>query len=67
MKQTYTDGTVIYTIDNCDCGLTAGCKKCQPIIIKPDYYSNPKAVRDVLNRMQRISARPQPMLRGTKE
>lgn len=26
-----TAGNVTYTIPNCDCGLTGGCEKCQPI------------------------------------
>ncbi len=28
-----TGGNITYTIDNCDCGLTGGCWKCQPIRI----------------------------------
>lgn len=28
-----TAGNVTYTIPNCDCGLTGGCWKCQPIHI----------------------------------
>ena len=28
-----TVGNVTYTIPNCDCGLTGGCEKCQPINI----------------------------------
>jgi len=28
-----TVGNVTYTIPNCDCGLTGGCEKCQPIHI----------------------------------
>lgn len=31
-----TAGNVTYTIPNCDCGLTGGCEKCQPICI-PKY------------------------------
>ena len=26
-----TSGKVTYLITNCDCGLTGGCDKCQPI------------------------------------
>ena len=26
-----TGGDVCITVDNCDCGLTGGCEKCQPI------------------------------------
>lgn len=26
-----TGGDVYYTIPNCDCGLTGGCEKCQPL------------------------------------
>lgn len=26
-----TAGNATYTIPNCDCGLTGGCDKCQPI------------------------------------
>lgn len=28
-----TVGNVTYTIPNCDCGLTGGCDKCQPLCI----------------------------------
>jgi len=28
-----TGGNVTYTIDDCDCGLTGGCNKCQPLHI----------------------------------
>ncbi len=28
-----TAGNVTYTIPNCDCGLTGGCWKCQPLHI----------------------------------
>ena len=28
-----TNGDVIITIDQCECGLTGGCDKCKPIII----------------------------------
>lgn len=28
-----TAGNVTYTIPDCDCGLTGGCEKCQPIHI----------------------------------
>lgn len=28
-----TGGDVYYTIPYCDCGLTGGCEKCQPIYI----------------------------------
>ncbi len=38
-----TGGNITYTIDNCDCGLTGGCWKCQPIHISGygsrDYLS----------------------------
>ncbi len=28
-----TAGNVTYTFSNCDCGLTGGCEKCQPLYI----------------------------------
>ena len=31
-----TAGNITYIIPNCDCGLTGGCEKCQPIHI-PKY------------------------------
>ena len=33
MQYETTGGDIIITIPNCDCGLTGGCEKCQPIII----------------------------------
>ena len=45
-----TGGTITYTIDNCDCGLTGGCWKCQPIHIpsRLNFYEAPypKFVRE---------------------
>ncbi len=35
-----TGGNITYTIDDCDCGLTGGCWKCQPIHIRPYPYEN---------------------------
>jgi len=32
---TFTDGTKIIYI-HCDCGLTGGCKKCQPFVYTPE-------------------------------
>jgi len=29
-----TAGNVTYTIPNCDCGLTGGCEKCKPLIMR---------------------------------
>ncbi len=29
-----TGGDIILTIPNCTCGLTGGCEKCQPIVIR---------------------------------
>lgn len=29
-----TDGDVYYTKPNCDCGLTGGCDRCQPILMQ---------------------------------
>ena len=34
MRYKTTGGDIIITIPNCDCGLTGGCIKCQPIILK---------------------------------
>ena len=28
-----TGGDTIITIPNCDCGLTGGCERCQPIVL----------------------------------
>lgn len=34
MQYETTGGDIIITIPNCDCGLTGGCEKCQPIILQ---------------------------------
>ena len=33
MRRELTDGTIIIDINICDCGLTGGCEKCNPIIL----------------------------------
>jgi len=33
VKTVGTGGSVTYTTENCDCGLTGGCKKCRPVHI----------------------------------
>lgn len=33
MRTSLTNGTVIIYADICECGLTGGCNKCQPITI----------------------------------
>ena len=33
---TYTDGTRITFVTECDCGLTGGCSKCQPFVYTPE-------------------------------
>lgn len=61
-KFSYTDGTIVYTIDNCKCGLTAGCPNCQPIIISPleemnnvvVYYTKPRYIQHGLIRIEEI-------------
>lgn len=37
-----TGGNVTYTIDNCDCGFTGGCNKCQPVHITNNYKPSPR-------------------------
>ena len=41
-KLTYTDGTVVITIDNCKCGFTGGCDLCRPYSYKMTgtYWGN---------------------------
>lgn len=34
MQYETTGGDIILTIPNCDCGLTGGCEKCQPIVLR---------------------------------
>ncbi len=46
-----TGGNVTYTIDDCDCGLTGGCWKCQPVHIpqsKVTYIPSPRFDPEVL-------------------
>ena len=35
-ETTYTDGTKVIFNIQCNCGLTGGCKKCQPFIYTPE-------------------------------
>jgi hypothetical protein len=37
MRTELTDGTIIITVDCCDCGLTGGCEKCRPIVIQKKW------------------------------
>ncbi len=38
-----TGGNVTYTIYNCDCGLTGGCWKCQPMRFSKQFTYKPSA------------------------
>lgn len=49
-----TGGNVTYTIDNCDCGLTGGCARCQPIVLKrppPTSFPSVRFYPDVVYEM----------------
>ena len=44
MKIETTDGKIYIKIGQCDCGLTAGCEKCQTKIIKGGNYEKRKEI-----------------------
>jgi len=44
MKIETTDGKIYIKIGQCDCGLTAGCEKCQTKIIKGGIYKKRKEI-----------------------
>ena len=40
MKYDTAGNQIIELIQNCDCGLTCGCKKCNPLLWQKDYDYN---------------------------
>ena len=46
---TYTDGTrvIFNTWNQCDCGSTGGCKKCQPFIYTPQMQKEDVELAEV--------------------